>query len=133
MARAVHFEITAENPERTVRFYEQALGWKIRRWAGSAPEWLESTGGDGVAGIDGAIMDRPVAGQSMMNIISVPSLEVATNAVGRAGGTVVGEIHTIPGVGRFVYATDTEGRRFGLMEEQRHEALSSGGPGPRIV
>ena len=29
MARVVHFEITADKPERAVRFYEQALGWKI--------------------------------------------------------------------------------------------------------
>jgi hypothetical protein len=133
MARAVRHEITAENSERAVRFYEQALGWKIQRWDGPAPDRLESAGDDGVPGIDGAIMDRPAAGQSMINIVSVPSLEVAMNAVRRAGGTVVGEIHAIPDVGLFVYAADTHGKRFGLMEEHRDEAGSAGGPGSRIV
>jgi uncharacterized protein len=133
MARVVHFEITAENPERAVHFYEQALGWRIQRWAGPSPYWLVSTGDDGAPGIDGAIMDRPAAGQSMINIVSVPQLEAAMDSVRQAGGAVVGEVHLIPDVGRFVYVTDTEGNRFGLMEDGQPERVRYSGPAPRIV
>ena len=29
MPKVAHFELTAENPERAVKFYEEAFGWKI--------------------------------------------------------------------------------------------------------
>ena len=38
------------------------------------------------------------------------------DAVRKAGGTIVGEIMEIPDIGRVVYATDTEGNRFGMLE-----------------
>ena len=48
--------------------------------------------------------------------VSVEKLEAAIEAVRKAGGTVDGEIQDIPDVGRFIYATDTEGNRLGLLE-----------------
>ena len=123
MARVVHFEITADKPERAVRFYEQALGWKIEAWGGPSPYWLVSTGAEGETGIDGAIRDRAGAGQSTINTVSVPNLEAAIESVLQAGGTVAGEIQMIPEVGRFVYVADTEGNRFGLMENTPNESV----------
>jgi predicted enzyme related to lactoylglutathione lyase len=38
------------------------------------------------------------------------------DAVRKAGGAIVGEIMDIPDIGRVVYATDTEGNRFGMLE-----------------
>ena len=133
MARVVHFEITADKPERAVRFYEQALGWKIEPWAGPSPYWLVSTGADIETGIDGAIRGRAGDGQSTINTVSVPNLEVAVEAVRRAGGTVVGEIQLIPEVGRFVYVADTEGNEFGLMENMPRATVPDLGLAPRVV
>jgi hypothetical protein len=97
VARVIHFEITADKPERAVRFYEQALGWKIQSWGGPSPYWLVSTGADVELGIDGAIRDRAGAGQSTINTVSVPNLEAAVESVRAAGGAVVGEIQlTMP-------------------------------------
>ena len=46
MPRPVHFDITAENPDRAVSFYEQAFGWKFNHWGGGGPMdyWLIDTG-----------------------------------------------------------------------------------------
>ena len=44
MARIVHFEIKADDPERAIRFYRQALGWKIEPMGdGSMGYWLVTT------------------------------------------------------------------------------------------
>ena len=34
MARVVHFELPADDPERAIAFYEQAFGWKFEKWEG---------------------------------------------------------------------------------------------------
>ncbi|MGZ6267095.1 MAG: VOC family protein [Candidatus Limnocylindrales bacterium] len=116
MARVVHFEITADDPERAGRFYQQALGWTVQKYGGPFDYWLAGTGPDTSAGIDGAIMSRAKPGENAVLSVSVEKLEAAIEAVRKAGGTVAGEIQDIPGVGRFIYATDTEGNRLGLLE-----------------
>ena len=34
MARVVHFEIHADDPERAAKFYEAAFGWSVSKWDG---------------------------------------------------------------------------------------------------
>jgi len=34
MARVVHFDISAENVERVIQFYESIFGWKFTKWEG---------------------------------------------------------------------------------------------------
>ena len=46
MARVVHFEITADDPERAGRFYQQALGWTVQKYGGPLDYWLAGTGPD---------------------------------------------------------------------------------------
>lgn len=29
MSKVIHFEIPADNPERTIKFYKEVFGWKI--------------------------------------------------------------------------------------------------------
>jgi Predicted enzyme related to lactoylglutathione lyase len=117
MARIVHFEITADDPERAIRFYRQALGWKIEPMGdASVGYWLVTTGADGEMGINGAIMGRATPNQAVINTVGVANLEEAIAAVRSAGGSVGDDIDTIANVGRFTYATDTEGNLFGLLE-----------------
>ncbi len=114
--RVVHFEITADDPERAADFYRRSFGWTITNWEGPMDYWLVNSG-DG-PGIDGAITVRAHA-QAVINTIQVEgSLEVAVARVVEAGGSQVGNINPIPGVGRFTYATDTEGNVFGIMEPE---------------
>jgi predicted enzyme related to lactoylglutathione lyase len=115
MARVVHFEVTADEPERAVDFYRKAFGWKIERWEGGPPYWLIDTG-EGV-GSGGAIMPRGDHEQAVINTVGVESIEDATAAVRAAGGEVLMDPpDEIPGVGLFAYARDTEGNEFGLLQ-----------------
>lgn len=82
--RVVHFEITADDPDRAVAFYRDVFGWEISSWAGPAAYRLASTGSEG-PGIDGAIMERSGYGQAVVNTIQVEDYERAAEAI-RAGG-----------------------------------------------
>ena len=64
MARVVHFELAADDPERAAKFYEGVFGWQIQKWDGPQDYWLATTGPKDTPGIDGAIMRRhPVPSQ----------------------------------------------------------------------
>ncbi len=117
MGRVVHFEISADDPQRAVAFYQEVFGWKIDRW-GDEPYWLVSTG-EG-AGIDGALMPRGGQRQPVIDTVEVESWDRAADAVRGAGGKVLHDKRSIPGVGTFAYCEDTEGNVFGIMEPERH-------------
>ena len=44
MPRPVHFEISADDPERALHFYQAVFGWKSQKWDGPQDYWLISTG-----------------------------------------------------------------------------------------
>lgn len=116
MARVVHFEIDAENPERAAKFYQDAFGWKFQKWEGPVEYWLVMTGDQEQPGIDGGMFK--VEGEKMgtVNTIDVPSASEAVEQVKASGGKVVREVQPVPGVGYFAYCADTEGNVFGVME-----------------
>lgn len=45
MAKVVHFEVPADDPDRAAGFYRDALGWEISR-SGDQPYWLVRAGAD---------------------------------------------------------------------------------------
>jgi len=117
MPRVIHFEICADDPDRAVKFYAEALGWKIGKWEGPLEYWLIRTGEEeGEPGIDGAIMGRE-DDWTTINTISVPSLDEYRQRVEKTGGKVVSPKQTVPGVGYHSYCLDTEGNVFGILEE----------------
>jgi hypothetical protein len=121
MSRPVHFEILADDPQRAVRFYETALGWKINqmvdadRTQGGIPYWLADTG-EGDTGINGAIKEREPAGQTTILTVGVGDIEAALESIRKAGGRADGPIDDIPNIGRFAYAYDTEGNALGVLQ-----------------
>lgn len=124
--RIVHVEITADDPERAAGFYRRTFGWTITNWGGPVPYWLCDTG-DG-PGINGAIMARE-RGQAVVGTIQVDDpLEDVIQRVVEAGGRQVGDVAPIPGVGRVVYATDTEGNVFGILQPEPSSGGASGRP-----
>lgn len=123
MPRVVHFEIHAESPERAVRFYESAFGWRAAKWDGRQDYWLLTTGSAGESGIDGAIVRRrgsaPAEGaatNAFVCTIEVPVLDIFMDNVRRHGGAIVVPKAAIPGIGWLAYGRDTEGNVFGLMQ-----------------
>jgi uncharacterized protein len=116
MPRVIHFEITADNPERAVDFYKSVFDWDISTWGGPMPYWLIKTGEDNEPGINGAIMGRHELNAPVVNTIDVPRFEEFAAKILAAGGEQCTPKHPIPGVGYFAYFKDTEGNLFGIME-----------------
>jgi predicted enzyme related to lactoylglutathione lyase len=116
MSRVVHFDIYADNPERAVKFYTEVFGWKITRWEGPLEYWLAMTGPDDKSGINGGIGRREDPADRTINTIDVPSVDDFAAMISGAGGKVLVPKVAIPGVGWLAMCLDTEGNKFGLME-----------------
>lgn len=121
MARVVHFEIQAENPERAISFYGGLLGWEFTKWDGPMPYWLVKTGPDNQPGINGGLLPRrgAIDGQAVIAYVctaEVPTLDEHLHKAERAGGKIVVPKMPIPGVGWLAYCKDTEGNIFGMMQ-----------------
>lgn len=118
MSRVVHFEITAKDPERCKKFYQDAFGWKMQKWEGPMEYWLVMTGDEKIPGIDGGMGRREEeAGQLVTNTIDVANVDEALKKVAAAGGTVVRPKSAVPGVGWLAYFQDTEGTLWGMMQD----------------
>ena len=115
MAKVVHFEIPAEDPERAAKFYEDVFGWEIQRWEGPFDYWLATTGPEDEPGIHGAIMTREM-GETVRNTIQVDSLEEVQKRIEEKGGKMLTERGDIPGVGSMAAFQDPEGNVFVIME-----------------
>jgi predicted enzyme related to lactoylglutathione lyase len=116
--RVVHFEVSAEKPERAVKFYEKVFGWKIVKWEGPVEYWLITTGKQGEPGIDGGLGKREAGDEAgTVNTIDVPSVDEFAKKVEQNGGKVVVPKHAIPGVGWIAYFKDSEGNMFGIMQD----------------
>jgi len=117
MPRVVHFEISANDPEKIAAFYENVFGWKITKWAGSAEYWLAETGEGDEPGINGGIMRSDEVFSGTVNSVDVPDIDTYVEKVKQYGGEIVVEKHAIPGVGYNAYCKDVEGTLFGIHEE----------------
>ena len=116
MPRPIHFEISADNPDRAIAFYEAVFGWKFTKWEGPMPYWLITTGAEGEPGINGGLLPRQHPGQPCVNTIGVADVDASVAAVERSGGGIAVPKMAIPGVGWLAYCKDTEGHIFGMMQ-----------------
>ncbi len=116
MSRVVHFEIPADDPERSIKFYEEVFGWTIEKWDGPIEYWLIMTGPEDQPGIDGGLARRTDPEIGVENTIEVADLDLSLTAVADNGGQVIRPKMAVPGVGYMAYIKDTEGNIFGLME-----------------
>jgi predicted enzyme related to lactoylglutathione lyase len=116
MARIVHFDITAEDAERAIQFYEKVFGWKFTKWEGPMEYWLINTGPQDEPGIDGGLSKREGPDAQIVNTLEVKSIDSTLDEIVKAGGKILRPKGTIPGVGYFAQCTDTEGTLFGVME-----------------
>lgn len=124
MARVVHFEIHADNPERAIHFYESVLGWTFKKWDGPQDYWTITTGPQEQPGINGGMIRRigTASGDAVIAYVctvDVPSVDQYAQKTIEAGGQVVVPKMAIPGVGWLVYCKDTEGNIFGIIQMDR--------------
>jgi predicted enzyme related to lactoylglutathione lyase len=118
MPRPVHFELTAENPERAKEFYSKVFGWSFQKWGDDKePYWLTTTGPDGEPGINGGVMKRQEGMHpGTTNTMGVESVDAAVETITAAGGTIIMPKMAIPSMGWVAYALDTEGNPFGVFQ-----------------
>lgn len=124
MARPVHFEIHADDPERAIAFYTDVFGWTVNQWA-DQQYWLVSTGPKEEPGIDGAILprsgDRPAVGApvvGMVNTVQVDDLDTALAKAFDRGGALALDKMVIPGVGTVAYVLDSEANIVGILQPE---------------
>ncbi len=116
MPRPIHFEISADEPTRAVKFYQDVFGWKIEKWNGPMEYWMVMTGEQNQPGIDGGLMRREKPFPPTTNTIDVPSVDDFIAKILKSGGKVVRPKMPIPTVGWMAYCEDTEGNIFGIIQ-----------------
>jgi uncharacterized protein len=82
MPKTLHFEIPADDVERSRRFCSDLFGWKIEKWSGSTGINMEywtitTTDEKGIGGI----MKRQGQQQPIINYIDVKSVDGARNGL----------------------------------------------------
>ncbi|MFQ5972834.1 MAG: VOC family protein, partial [Alphaproteobacteria bacterium] len=88
MARVVHFEIHAQEPERAIAFYEAVFGWRFNKWQGPMPYWLIETGSDAERGINGGLVERqgpaPKGGEPVVGFVCTVDIDDVDTYVDKA-------------------------------------------------
>lgn len=116
MPRMIHFDVSADDPERAIRFYEDVFGWKIERWEGPLEYWQITTGSPDEPGIDGGLARRDAPWQTITPIFGVSSADEFAEKIEAAGGTIVQPKTAITGIGHLVSFKDTEGNVMAVLE-----------------
>ena len=122
MARVVHFEIPADDPQRVIEFFEKAFGWTFQKWEGPFDYWLVMTGKEGEPGIDGGITLRDSGNPSVINTIDVADLDASIAQVETHGGSIAVPKMPVPGVGYMAYFKNPEGNLHGMMQSDPEAA-----------
>src|SRR2546421_470471 len=98
MGRVVHFEITADDMNRAQKFYE-IFDWDISDSGMPNSDYRVAKTGTTTPGLDGAIMPRAYNPQPTIIWISVENLDEMIQKVLDAGGKMVGDRQSVPGIG----------------------------------
>jgi uncharacterized protein len=121
MPTIVHFEIPADDVERSRKFYIDLFGWKIEKWSGSPgidmEYWTVTTTDDkGNKAVGGGMMKRQSPQQPIINYIDVKSVDEYSSKVKQLGGKVHVPKMAVPGMGYLAVCMDTENNAFGIWE-----------------
>lgn len=120
MPTIVHFEIPADDIERSKKFYSELFGWKIEKFPGETPAgeyWmLTITDDKGNRILGGGMHKRMHPEQQIINYIDVKSIDEYSSKVENLGGKVVMPKTAVVGMGYFALCVDTENNNFAIWE-----------------
>ena len=125
MNPVVHFEMPYDDRERMAKFYGSAFGWQTQMLGEEMGNYVLATTTESDArgpkkpgAINGGFyQNKPDwPGQHPSVVIAVDDIKASMKKVADAGGKVLGEPMDIPGVGRYVAFTDTEGNRISMLQ-----------------
>jgi uncharacterized protein len=126
MSRVVHFDLSADDPQRAAAFYRAVFGWPVEKWDGPTDYWLMTTGDAAQPGITGGIAKRIAPGDTAAVVFDVPSVEAAAARVVACGGSIREPVQRLPGVGLLLACRDTEGNTFCLLQPDAQLAGTGG-------
>jgi len=124
----VHFEMPAVDRQRMAKFYSDVFGWQTQFFGEEMGNYVtvSTTESDdqGRPKMPGAINggffpkrdDSPSQYPSV--VIATGNITESIREVTEAGGKVLGEPVDIPGVGKYVSFSDTEGNLVSLLQPQ---------------
>ena len=120
MPTIVHFEVPADDVERSRKFYSDLFGWKFEKWPGmeSGMEYwiINTTDNEGGKAVGGGMMKRQNPQQGITNFIDVTSVDEYLAKVQSLGGKIVAPKQAVPTMGYFAVCLDTENNTFGIWE-----------------
>jgi predicted enzyme related to lactoylglutathione lyase len=123
MPTIVHFEIPADNIEKSKKFYNELFGWSIERLSPEkTPEGIEywtiiTTDDKGNNAVAGGLMKRIMPEQQgITNYIDVKSVDEYSAKIERLGGKVKMPKSAVPNMGYFAICSDTENNTFAIWE-----------------
>jgi len=121
----VHFEMPYEDPKRMTDFYANTFGWESNQMGPEMGNYVVAMSGESDKNgplkpgyINGGFWnkkDNPSYPYPSF-VISVDDIEVAMKKISDNGGKLIGEPTDIPGVGKFISFTDTEGNRCSILQ-----------------
>ena len=121
MPTIVHFDFPADDIKRAQSFYGSLFGWTFEKYGGPMEYYQITTAAlDGSPGVGGGMGPRGEPGQQIMNYLGVPSVADYLERVTQLGGTVLMPRTPIPCVGSLAICQDTEGNRFGLVDDNQN-------------
>ena len=124
MPRITIFDVSADEPERAIKFYNNVFGWEIKKWEGPFDYWIIKTGEKDEFGIDGGLSKRENPEDSVTPFISVKSVDEYLEKISSNGGKIIKPKSAIPGVGYMSVFSDTENNIFGIIEEDKSAKLA---------
>jgi predicted enzyme related to lactoylglutathione lyase len=119
MPTIVHFEIPADNLERSKKFYSEIFGWTFEKFTlPEGKDYLIITTRDeqGNKAIGGGMMTRQNPQHVMTNYIGVKSVDEYSAKISQSGGKIIMTKTAVPGMGYFAICLDTENNAFGIWE-----------------
>jgi predicted enzyme related to lactoylglutathione lyase len=127
MDPVVHFEMPYDDADRMSRFYRTVFGWELKAMGEEMGNYVlattakpgERVGHEAAYGaIGGGFYKRnkdwPAQHPSV--VVAVQEIKAAMKRIKDAGGEVLGDPMTIPGVGEYVSFYDTEKNRVSILQ-----------------
>ena len=124
MSRITHIEISANDPEKIIKFYTEVFNWKVTKWEGPVDYWLVSTGDPDAPGADGAFFRPHKEMTGTIATVEVEDIDAAEEKILQNGGEIVVEKNVIPGIGYQLYGKDVEGTIFGVHQTDPNAGMA---------
>ena len=105
------FEGPAADTRRARDFYARVFGWTFEPFGDDDYHMAQNAGG--------AVHAAPIE-SGLLAYFGVENIDAVLGRIRKSGGAVVDE-QKVPGVGRYAQCRDSEGNRFGVVEEDASE------------